>query len=639
MLAACVGLSTISMSAQDVVALETLKMSDFKEKVASPAKVSALAEDDEAYLVFGYCDGLYTGLGTGASGVALQAAIEIPEQTAQMWEGNTLTKVRIGYGQATVRNITFFITEDLNGDPIYTQSCIITKQNGWNEYTLNTPFEITGKKFYVGYKLTTRAASDYPIGIDGVPTTSQLGDYIAIGNNWDHIGASYGNISLQVVIEGENLPTNDIAVASVSAPALVILNNEFSLTAGLSNTGANKITSVTGSVTVGENKYENIVLPLPKNGIAPGENVQVNISGLVCTSVGTDIPVTLSVETVNGVEDTMTANNQATINISCIENGFSRNIVVEEWTGTWCGWCVRGLVGMAYMHEKYGNDGFIGIGVHGGDQMETATYAPFLNKYAEGFPGCIMNRTIDFDPSAESLEANFLQARQLPAFANVELGAYYTGDAIVPEFIQVNADVEFAVASQNSNYKLAFVIIENNVGPYPQTNYYSGGSYGQMDGWENKGSKVNTIFNEVARDIFDCNGINGSLPTVTEVGTKYNYVTEIATTNVKDITNCEIVAFVLNATSGEILNAARVAPEYRDSLDSAADVEYNNISVSATDGGFVVNGNAAGCTVYSIDGKEIISTTATNVHVAPGLYIVKVVGTDNDIVTKKVNVK
>ena len=40
--------------------------------------------------------------------------------------------------------------------------------------------------------------------------------------------------------------------------------------------------------------------------------------------------------------------------------GYERKVVVEELTGTACGWCPRGLVGMKMLRDLYG-DRFIGV--------------------------------------------------------------------------------------------------------------------------------------------------------------------------------------------------------------------------------------------------------------------------------------
>ena len=75
-----------------------------------------------------------------------------------------------------------------------------------------------------------------------------------------------------------------------------------------------------------------------------------------------------------------------------------RNVVMEEFTGTWCGWCPRGMRAVELLSEIYG-DRFIPIGVHYNDVFESADFKYILDNYASGgFPGCTLNRLTSSDP-------------------------------------------------------------------------------------------------------------------------------------------------------------------------------------------------------------------------------------------------
>ena len=70
--------------------------------------------------------------------------------------------------------------------------------------------------------------------------------------------------------------------------------------------------------------------------------------------------------------------------------------LIEEYTGTWCGWCVRGIVGMELLRETYGDD-FIGVAYHNDDGMEIM----YSNRYPNdimGFPSAFIERTSEVDP-------------------------------------------------------------------------------------------------------------------------------------------------------------------------------------------------------------------------------------------------
>ena len=69
-------------------------------------------------------------------------------------------------------------------------------------------------------------------------------------------------------------------------------------------------------------------------------------------------------------------------------------VLVEEYTGTWCGWCTRGLVAMEKLAEAYGDD-FIGVAYHNSDPMEIMTEYP---SPVQGFPSAFVERYYDVDP-------------------------------------------------------------------------------------------------------------------------------------------------------------------------------------------------------------------------------------------------
>ena len=69
---------------------------------------------------------------------------------------------------------------------------------------------------------------------------------------------------------------------------------------------------------------------------------------------------------------------------------------MEEYTGTWCGWCPRGTVGLQLLERDFG-EAFIGIAVHDGDPMSIGDYAT-QKKRVGGYPSAFVNRLLAADP-------------------------------------------------------------------------------------------------------------------------------------------------------------------------------------------------------------------------------------------------
>lgn len=583
-------------------------------------------------LIFGYCQGYEYGVGQSGT---LKAAIEVPASSAALYKGAKLTKVRIGFGEAKKNDITVYLSSTLNGKAFYEQQATITQQNGWNEIELETPYEITGDGFFIGYEYRNCSQGEYPIGFDDKVTNETLGDNIYVSSaGWDHVGYMFGNLSLQGLLEGDNLPQNQVVITDLSVPFSVKPNTDFTATATFNNQGVRDVTEVDCIVTVNGVKAENAKITMSPSTIASGDYGKLTINGLQSETEISDLEINVDISKVNGEENESDISD-ASAYLACFSEGVPRKMVVEEWTGTWCGWCVRGIVAMEYMKEKYGNENFIGIAVHSGDRMETNTYADFLNKYAViGFPGSAINRSETTDPNTEDLETIYKKIAKTQSYAEVSgLTASYKEDG---DLLDVNAEVQFVVPVENGDYRLAFVITEDHVGPYQQYNYYAGGAYGPMDGWEKFGMQQYWYFNEVARSITTCNGIDDSVPANVDAKTPVSYNTSLSLKGVVELKNSHLVALLLNGRTGEIINAGQISL-YAAGVEDA--VATQEISISAEPGAIVINGEFTACDIFATDGKRAASAANGKAEVTPGIYIVRVTDLQGNVITRKLAVK
>lgn len=583
----------------------------------------------ENSVVFGYCGDYSDGLGTGSVGVTLKGAIGLAKTQANKYKGNKITKVRIGYGNSTNKDITLFISKTLAGTPVYTQNATLSTLNGWNEIELTTPYEIDGSVFYVGYQTVTKATSDYPIGVDGIPTATQMADNVAVNNSWSHIGSEFGSICIRLVIAGENIPEYEIVVTDSDVPGAVKLNSPFDVSFEIRNDGAATITEIGTTCTIDGNTVVPAEVSIEPAAVESGEYGAVTLKGLVYDKEGISMPMVVAVNSINGNAYSVPKAVSATV--SCAENIYRRNVVVEEWTGTWCGWCPRGIVGMAYMEENYGDDGFIGIAVHGGDVMETASYSAFLSRYASGYPGCIMNRKIMFDPSADALEYYYRQQSATGGLVNVTLQAAAYDDK--PGEITLKGVTNYSFSNNMSPYKLAFVLVEDGVGPYPQQNYYANGAAGVMGGWESLAARVNTTFNHVARDIFTVYGMDDLIPTEIEKNVAYDYETTISSAKASNLDNCHVVALLINSATGDIENATKASISRQAGVGNVS--TDSSVAISPVAGGIAISGNCDRCTVYGLDGCIVASGAASDFIALPaGVYVVKATSSNNTTVAK-----
>lgn len=228
--------------------------------------------------------------------------------------------------------------------------------------------------------------------------------------------------------------------------------------------------------------------------------------------------------------------------------------VIEEATGTWCGWCVHGLVAMNQLEEKH-PDSFIGLAVHGGDSYETDSYAPFLNRIS-GYPYALINRSYSCGTKPEEMLTAY------EAFANLGdaegeakiVDAHYTDSKY--SAVEVTVETRFAKAHTKEDYRLAFVVVEDSIRDR-QMNYYSGGAHGEMGGYEKLGDNPYVYLRHVVRYIDAYDGIPGSVPAKISAGETYTYTHTIPMPKVKMRRRVSIVVLLLRDQGVSIVNASR----------------------------------------------------------------------------------
>ena len=601
---------------------------------------SAFAEGDtEESIQFGYCEGKCSGIGGINPNHYICGAIELPANVTEIFSGNHISAVNIHYGYGKAKDITLFLTYDLKNEPFYTQEYTISKIRNWNKITLNTPYEFENKKVYIGYYVRVKSGTDYPISSDDSPNQSIHGDYLGYGStveimreNMGH-NEGMGNIGIQAIITGNKLPQYNARPFQLTLPPYTAPEKEFDATVSISNVGVKPINNLEFICTVGDNvpTSKKVVIEQP---ILSNESGKVIIPGLISNTQDKQVLTQISINKVNDTENPM-QNESVHSSLVCLPYVFSRALVVEEATGLWCGYCPLGYVGMEHMRDTYTDGSFIGIAVHQGDIMESKSYADFIDAYITDYPSAILNRKYSVNPDKEILESAYARERSL-ALAKVDLVAKYSDDT--KTHVNLITNTEFVTKEDDIDYGLSFVITEDNVGPYMQSNNFAGGSLGEMGGFEDMEGKVSLIFNDVARDIYGWEGIEGSIPSSVTPGEKYTFEHTMSLENVKDQSKMSFIALLIDRKTKEIINATRTKTD-----NGSAIVPINgnesSLSITVDKGSINVTGKYECAQIYDIYGNLVGSISGENpIGVPAGIYIIKVT-TDSTTIVKKINVK
>lgn len=293
------------------------------------------------------------------------------------------------------------------------------------------------------------------------------------------------------------LQNNNAAVAGMNMGSNIV-GIDAMPTVTVVNAGVNAITSFDVIVDYNGNQYtENIT----------GQNLTSTSSmDVVYTTaiplVAGNMNVTATVSNVNGAgADDDPSDDAITMAIDPVVPANGKVVVGEEATGTWCSWCVRGIVFMDRFEQDYGPF-WAGIAVHNGDPMAVADYDAGLGGLTSGYPSSVVDRGSDVDPSA--MTNDFFDRLQTAPTAL--LSTTSTWDPTTRD-LEVTITADFQAAA-NDNYKFAVVLTEDGVtgtgSGYAQSNAYANGSNGPMGGYENLPSPVpasEMVYDHVARVI------------------------------------------------------------------------------------------------------------------------------------------
>lgn len=346
------------------------------------------------------------------------------------------------------------------------------------EVALPTAYTIPAEGVYVGYSFTVSdvvyQADAYPILIAGTDQPNSL--LIKTDNlvpEWsDMYGSGYGALYMQVLLEGEF--ADNTATPSITGEYYAQLGGSTQVAVSLLNNGASPLTSIDYTITT--------------DGVAGAEQhlelespIAFNNTGRATIEVAADAEAgsktkTLTVTKVNGQANNAPVTT-SDFTLITLEKLIARNVAVEQFTGTGCGWCPRGHVGMAKMREAFG-DRFIGIAIHQySNQSSDAMYlAPskYANHGLNGAPSCRLNRGESMDPyygSGEDVLYDMQQALAVPALAEVSVSGVMDTNKTK---IDAKATLTPLIAG---NYTLEFVAVADGLTGtgtgWQQTNYYS----------------------------------------------------------------------------------------------------------------------------------------------------------------------
>jgi hypothetical protein len=353
-------------------------------------------------------------------------------------------------------------------------------------------------------------------------------------------------------------PALDAALTSIKLPQYLAVNDPATLTGKIKNMGATPVTSFDVAYSVDGGSQ--VIAPYTGLNLALGASYDFTHGVPLAFPAPGSYLVNVKVQNINGGVDPNPANDTLSAHIGVVPYVPSKKVFCEEATGTWCGWCVRGICFMEYMAETYPAT-WIGAAVHNGDPMVVPEWDDAIPNIIPDFPGYpsgTINRVKMWDP--EEFEQGYLEEMDVISPATVEIVNF----AWNPTTRLVSFDVksEF-IADIFNELRFGAVILEDSLygtgSTWGQANYYAGGSNGPMCGFESKPGTIPAAdmhYDHVGRAILDGPyGTTGSIVQPVVAGSTHSHHYEYTIPAAWNYDKLHFIGLLMDETAGVILNA------------------------------------------------------------------------------------
>lgn len=305
---------------------------------------------------------------------------------------------------------------------------------------------------------------------------------------------------------------------------------------------------------VDEQVVSNIVLSTNKVNINVGETLAFNVTSNFGSNLSSESNLLVNNQPVSG--NSFTFSQVGSYTVYAIYNSFISNVItitvseepqnselkfvnrvlVEEYSGTWCGNCPRILYGTELLKQQTDKAITVQIHLFGNDPFITSQGNSLASSQGVGsVPTGKINRTLNWSgPQYQNISQ---VVSEIKPNSNVGLAINAT---LSSNQLSVAVKMGFA---ENINTKLVVYLVEDNLF-HTQANY-SSNLYGGLS------SIPNFKYDGVLRSVVSA--IAGDEITVSGNEVDKNYTLSLPS-SINNTANVKVVAFLINTTSGNVLN-------------------------------------------------------------------------------------
>lgn len=523
---------------------------------------------------------------------------------------------------------------------------------------LPTPFTIPAEGALVGYSYDGKS-SDKSVVLAGT-STETAGFFFQYDYEGERSFESLASIigmssSILVGLDVSDCEANDAAVAT-DPETTTLINTDQQYPFYVTNNSAKPITQITYHFTIDGEQQPEKTLDLS----SPIESMETVSLPLTKKFEDEGVhSIELTVSKVNGNEN-INEKTSATYSIIALEKSADRVSVVEEQTGTWCGWCPRGHVALDLLNKQLGDKVVTLAGHFTNSESQVdpmnivgeniTTQAQALADYGYvamnvssllgggGFPGAMFDRLIAADPyvgintkkgkngTYEFGATDLVKTIQekIPSEADFSMTASWADDKNTD--IKVDLTTTFNYDRFGSfPYGVAFVLSENGMtgkgATWKQLNYFSklAGVNGASDfnnpdmaAWFKAGSYVSTTYDNVVVQAWNPLGTaaivdKSQTDIVKGEAIPFSATLKVNSDLIQNYDNLTLSALLVNLNSLAVVNAAKVVlGKCAAGIEDVNSEANNNVVSRYNVNGMRINGAQKGLNIVKLANGKVV---------------------------------
>lgn len=246
-----------------------------------------------------------------------------------------------------------------------------------------------------------------------------------------------------------------------------------------------------------------------------------------------------------------------------------KRVLLEQFTGAWCGWCVDGSVVMDELIKEF-PDNFIGVKMHQGDAMEIPKVFDSIKALVPFYPSGAIDRVTfageqTVGTSREKWRDYVLM--QMEKASDIDVNVVNVSYDKTTRVMKADVEATFA-KSMSGDLRLNLMVVEDGVSGtgtgYDQSNYISGNASFKGHPYYDKPAKIvgynhRSVVRAYPGGVW---GIKNVIPAITSTAEKYKATFTYTIPKEYDAGNILLIGMVQKhgtaMTAREILNAQQI---------------------------------------------------------------------------------